>query len=84
MEKNVFDILKSLNQEDIETGTRSVGISNQVVSAILTKRGSELTFGFESDAVHSLMSDTHFAIAILIDRKKWKSEMKKTTAGNGV
>lgn len=81
-EKRVFQILDEMNQADMASGTGTVGICNQQVSAVKTKQGGLITMGVPPEIFHEIVFNSTKQIVLLVIDKAAYEKTKADTHGN--
>jgi DnaJ-class molecular chaperone len=75
-EKRMFEVLDEMNLEDVKNGTRMVSISNTVVRAIKTKKGTEVTMGCDDQVLLDIMARKVSLILVVVDEKEYFKRKK--------
>lgn len=73
--KNVFEVLKEMNQHDTENGTRLLAVSNTLVEAKLTKQGTIVTMGCGESVALDLLNGKSKAILMIIDDAEFQKRL---------
>lgn len=79
--KNIWDVLKELNQGDIDNHTAHVEAGSNFVSGRMTKRGDEITMGAGPGTLEKLSNETHFVVLLVVDREAFRKAKEGETDG---
>lgn len=70
-QKNPFDVLKEMNQHDIDHGTRLVSVSNNFISADKVKGGCKLSMGLPESVLYDIMNGKVAPILMIVDKEEY-------------
>lgn len=79
--KNTWDVLKELNQGDIDNGTAHLAVGTTFLRGQKTKRGDEITVGAGEGTLEKLWNGTHFVVLLVLDREAYRKSERGETDG---
>lgn len=68
MKKNFFELLLEINLADIKNGTENLLMGTTLVSAVKTKKGTQITMGVDKTPVIDLMNGDVIPIILIITK----------------
>lgn len=71
MEKNVFDVLKKMNENDINNKTKNIVVSPYFLRSQKTNRGGEVTMGVANEVFVDAMNDKIMYVLLAINKEEY-------------
>lgn len=76
-EKRMFQKLDSMNLSDIANKTRTVALSNSVVSMKTVKQGGIIEVGVDAQSINDVISGKGIAVLMVIDAEAYENSDKE-------
>lgn len=78
MGKSLLTILDEMNQDDIKNGTSFFGVSNQVIEANSTQKGTVVKMAGPPNLVLELLSGEKMCVMLIIDKKEYANRIEQS------
>lgn len=69
--KNIFDVLKEMNENDTKDNTQHLKISNHFVRGDKVKQGAHITMGVEEGVLFDMASEKSICLLLVVDKEQY-------------